>query len=469
MNEIRSWIFYKHYFYWLDSGKPLKMNIPLLIICFTLFLIVDVSSLRALTRCEVLDAAQRWVDDGVMYSWDAWYTDPTTGWCCYRTDCSGCVSAVWRLPPPGHTTYSFAGGPWDDGVSYVIDASELQPGDALNYPGDPSAGTGHIMLYVSGDFYSGSVEVYEEYGHGHPAVRRWRTINPSIYLPIRLNGIEPCTPQYPLFVLNATILSIEGQERDFCMLNGSEGKFDMHAGQTTIQQFDVTNIGTAVGANVVVGIWVEEPYLVIRHWDIYDNYNWSGHTCGEEWCLNDANSHPENPAHDNPGSSFLLHLYAVSPGETKRIQMLVEAQESSYGVENVDHPDIRMWVKHVDNFYEKADFWSIDYNNVGGYQTFNGGDLRIWSETDVVTEEVCGNGIDDDCDGEIDEGCVSPEQPDEKEVESEFFENDEIVIDGNQEMMDVRIIESFGENDGDSGSVDYITTGGCGCEIVPIN
>jgi len=48
---------------------------------------------HGITRCEVLAAAQRWVDDGVMYSWDAHYTDPTTGVCCYRSDCSGLVSA----------------------------------------------------------------------------------------------------------------------------------------------------------------------------------------------------------------------------------------------------------------------------------------------------------------------------------------------------------------------------------------
>jgi hypothetical protein len=147
---------------------------------------------QAVSRCQVLAAAQAWVDAGVMYSWDAWYTDPTTGLCCYRTDCSGYVSAVWQLPPPGHTTYSLAGGVWDDGVSYVIAAEELQPGDALNYPGSPSAGTGHVMLYVSGDFWSGSVEVYEEFGHGNPAVRRWRSIDTSLYLPIRYVDIEPC-------------------------------------------------------------------------------------------------------------------------------------------------------------------------------------------------------------------------------------------------------------------------------------
>ena len=147
---------------------------------------------EAVTRCDVLARAQAWVDAQVPYSWDAWYTDPTSGVCCYRSDCSGLVSAVWELPAPGHTTYSFAGGPWDDGVTHVISPSELQPGDALNHPGSPSAGTGHVMLYVSGDFNSGWVEVYEEYGFGHVAVRRWRSVDTSLYLPIRFNDMQPC-------------------------------------------------------------------------------------------------------------------------------------------------------------------------------------------------------------------------------------------------------------------------------------
>ncbi len=155
-------------------------------------LLLASSAARAVTRCEVLARAQKWVAAQVPYSWNAWYTDPTTGVCCYRSDCSGFVSAVWGRPAPGNTTYSFAGGPWDDGSTYVIAASDLQPGDALNHPGDPNAGTGHVMLYVSGDFKSGWVEVYEEYGHGHPAVHRWRSIDPSIYLPIRYKNIEPC-------------------------------------------------------------------------------------------------------------------------------------------------------------------------------------------------------------------------------------------------------------------------------------
>src|SRR5207253_2465692 len=66
----------------------------------------------------------------------------------YRTDCSGFVSMVWGLAAPGHTTYSFAGGPWDDHASVRLGSREsLRTGDALNYPGSVSAGTGHIVLF----------------------------------------------------------------------------------------------------------------------------------------------------------------------------------------------------------------------------------------------------------------------------------------------------------------------------------
>ena len=84
---------------------------------------------RAITRCEVLEDAQSWVDARVAYGWgpgaeycpSPYYCDPMRGGECYRPDCSGFVSATWWLPGPGHTTYSFAGGPWDDGVSVFTD------------------------------------------------------------------------------------------------------------------------------------------------------------------------------------------------------------------------------------------------------------------------------------------------------------------------------------------------------------
>ncbi|OQB17161.1 MAG: NAD(+)--arginine ADP-ribosyltransferase Chelt precursor [Deltaproteobacteria bacterium ADurb.Bin207] len=180
----------------IRPGKRLITPKTSLAILVALSIVASASTAAAITRCEVLRRAQAWVDDpNAWYSWDPVYTDPTTGVCCYRPDCSGLVSAAWGLPPPGHTTYSFAPGPWNDGVSFVISPAELKPGDALNYPGNPNAGTGHIMLYVSGNFSSGYVEVMEEYDYGHTAERRWRNIDTSAYYPIRYVGIVDGEPE----------------------------------------------------------------------------------------------------------------------------------------------------------------------------------------------------------------------------------------------------------------------------------
>ncbi|HEX7601602.1 MAG TPA: putative metal-binding motif-containing protein [Polyangiaceae bacterium] len=164
------------------------------------------SPARALTRCEVMTHAKKWVDAGIMYSQGPGagycpgklYCDPDLGNACYRPDCSGFVSAVWHLPAPGHTTYSFATGPWDDGVSHAIAKSELEPGDALNWAGNPSQGTGHIMLFGGWiDAAQTQLWVYQESQCGTPAhysQLSWGSVA-GTYVPIRLNAIQPNGPE----------------------------------------------------------------------------------------------------------------------------------------------------------------------------------------------------------------------------------------------------------------------------------
>jgi hypothetical protein len=129
-----------------------------------------------------------WVHRGAMYS-----QSPQSAFGGYRTDCSGLVSMSWGLPPPGHTTYSFAGGPWDDGKSYKLSSwGAIRVGDALNYPGSPSAGTGHIQLF--GGWLNGAHTSYcciEEYDYGHPAEIRSHSLDTWSYIPIRLTGFTP--------------------------------------------------------------------------------------------------------------------------------------------------------------------------------------------------------------------------------------------------------------------------------------
>jgi hypothetical protein len=74
----------------------------------------------------MLDRAFDWVHRGVPYCQCVSGNGGP-----YRTDCSGFVSMVWELPAPGHSTYSFAGGPWDDGASHLIGVDELLIGDAV--------------------------------------------------------------------------------------------------------------------------------------------------------------------------------------------------------------------------------------------------------------------------------------------------------------------------------------------------
>lgn len=60
-------------------------------------------------------------------------------WNPYRSDCSGLISWSWGLPAPGHTTLMFA--PFDNSITHVIPALDLQPGDAVN-------NREHVMMFV---------------------------------------------------------------------------------------------------------------------------------------------------------------------------------------------------------------------------------------------------------------------------------------------------------------------------------
>lgn len=80
--------------------------------------LIGASPAHALTRLEIVERAQRWVDLQVPYSQASRFET-------YRQDCSGMASMSWRLPAPGPSTRSLAvyGTP--------IARDELQPGDML--------------------------------------------------------------------------------------------------------------------------------------------------------------------------------------------------------------------------------------------------------------------------------------------------------------------------------------------------
>ena len=140
-------------------------------------------------RLPIIDRALNWVSNRVMYS-----QTPQRAQGGYRTDCSGLVSMAWGLPPPGNTTHSFAGGPWDNGRSRRIAWSELEPGDALNNPQH------HIMLFAGWlDEARTRFCTIEEYNWGRPASILSHSIYDNargsqirhVFLPIRYSTTPP--------------------------------------------------------------------------------------------------------------------------------------------------------------------------------------------------------------------------------------------------------------------------------------
>jgi hypothetical protein len=134
----------------------------------------------------MMDRAFDWIHRRVMYCQCV-----TGAGGPYRTDCSGFVSMVWGLRAPGHVTHSFAGGQWADDASFRIAYSQLQVGDALNWPGNPAEHTGHVVLF--GGWLNAAHTRFcslEESHTGTPARVIVRNVD-GAYIPIRLAGRHP--------------------------------------------------------------------------------------------------------------------------------------------------------------------------------------------------------------------------------------------------------------------------------------
>lgn len=136
-----------------------------------------------LTRAQVLERAQTWVDEHVPYSQSSYHSNRFGR---YRQDCSGYVSMCWALPT-SYTTATISQ------VSSVIGWGDLQPGDAL---WRRSGGEGHIALFVGwNDAAHTQPIVDEEYETGHPCTHRaWSARYAHQFTPRRGNNVSGGSP-----------------------------------------------------------------------------------------------------------------------------------------------------------------------------------------------------------------------------------------------------------------------------------
>ncbi|MFC9852459.1 NlpC/P60 family protein [Streptomyces prasinus] len=141
---------------------------------------VPPSSVRAITRADIVERAERWVAAKVPYSASSYWSDG------YRQDCSGFVSMAWNLPA----------NEWTGSLGQYaqkITKAELQPGDMLLFhnAADPQGGS-HVVLF--GGWTDSTRTTYVAYEQTRPNTLRRTTPyaywnNSAGYVPYRHLGV----------------------------------------------------------------------------------------------------------------------------------------------------------------------------------------------------------------------------------------------------------------------------------------
>ncbi|MFE7637547.1 peptidoglycan-binding protein [Kitasatospora sp. NPDC057518] len=134
-----------------------------------------------LTRAQIIQRAQTWVDQGVPYSMSRYWSDG------YRQDCSGFVSMAWGLGS-SQTTWTLPN------FAERIGKNDLQPGDVLIYnnPANPQAGS-HVTIF--GGWADSSRTKYVAYEQTGPSAKKRSTPyaywnNSGSYVPYRYTGLS---------------------------------------------------------------------------------------------------------------------------------------------------------------------------------------------------------------------------------------------------------------------------------------
>ncbi|MFE4975584.1 peptidoglycan-binding protein, partial [Kitasatospora sp. NPDC056651] len=133
------------------------------------------------TRAQIIQRAQNWVNQGVPYSMSRYWSDG------YRQDCSGFVSMAWGLSS-SQTTWTLPN------FAERIGKNDLQPGDVLIYnnPANPQAGS-HVTIF--GGWTDSSRTQYIAYEQTNPSTKKRTTPyaywnNSGSYVPYRYTGLS---------------------------------------------------------------------------------------------------------------------------------------------------------------------------------------------------------------------------------------------------------------------------------------
>lgn len=161
--------------------------LALLVLLTFILLLVPTNVTEAITRSEIAQRAQAWVNQGVTYCWpnvscapgDTQFT--SDGW---RKDCSGFVSYAWNLRNSNGSPINYVTSTLPQ-VAFQISKEQLQQGDVL------LKASSHVLIFDH--WYDSSHNSYYAWEETPPKTRYVLVPYPywsdNAYLPYRYNGL----------------------------------------------------------------------------------------------------------------------------------------------------------------------------------------------------------------------------------------------------------------------------------------
>jgi MYXO-CTERM domain-containing protein len=206
------------------------------------------------------------------------------------------------------------------------------------------------------------------------------------------------------YAVDVSVRYVDEAPADFHAKGASAGIADALPGDKLKAEIVVHNRSAQPLRGVKVDYLIEQPFVQATGYQIQSDYPAKD---GATWVLNDADAAPENPGKDAMGARGTLSMYAFGAGESKRV--LIELEAARYSIGAIDHPDVRGWVRHIDDVYGEQAEWdqAPTVNKVEG-----GAALQAFTELDVLAPDQWsfdGVGADDlegwtDCAPEQSEG-----------------------------------------------------------------
>ena len=155
----------------------------------------------------------------------------------------------------------------------------------------------------------------------------------------------------------------------------SGGKPDAFEGDTLRAVVQISNGTGEPLRDVRLGYWFEEPFLRATRYAVETDHPSRDRTT---WTTSDTS--PENPAGgEEMGASGELVVDALGAGESKRVVVDLAVGPPSIG--QARHPDVRFWLRHVEDAYNQPSFGVEADPNAFGKK------LEGFTEVDILSQD----------------------------------------------------------------------------------